>query len=288
MILQPPLSPQAAVCPEIDLSAQGEVMLRCWPTGWSSPAPLVDISQWRSVGSRQALPLCLCLERPKDPGLKTQQIKGPAGLNRGCGKGGQGAEDSGGGGSWFQKDTCRISAPVTSLSHLLPAVESYEENINNTQRSWDSQQVKWFTWSYRPDWWQSRDSNPHPSDAGPVLFPQTSRDHLLLLGSQEWETSLVLGGWGEKGKGGFGVCALAADQRWPSALCPSDSAYSANPARAEGRPSYRVALLRSHSNTPEVTNWQPAGQNWPKAVFCLALKSWNTQYILKTTSVANT
>lgn len=39
------------------------------------------------------LPLCLLLERPKDPGLKKQQIKGSAGLNRDNRKGGQREED---------------------------------------------------------------------------------------------------------------------------------------------------------------------------------------------------
>lgn len=90
------------------------------------------------------LSLCLGLERPKDPGLKTQQIKGPAGLNRGWGKGGQGKEDSRGRGSWFERDTlniCRTLATSTPLSHLIPAAES-QENINNIQRNLDPEHFR--------------------------------------------------------------------------------------------------------------------------------------------------
>lgn len=83
--------------------------------------------------------------KTKDPGLKTQQIKGPAGLNRGWGKGDQGKEESRGGGSWFQRDTLDICHPLatsTPPSHLIPAAESHVENINNIQRNVDPEHFR--------------------------------------------------------------------------------------------------------------------------------------------------
>lgn len=169
-----PSAPQAVVFPEKNLTAQGEVMLLCWPMGWSLLAPAVDISQWGSVGSRQALPLCLHLERPKDPGLKTQQIKGPCrseqrqeeGRPRGRGFWRRWNLVS----RWHILNICPTPGPITSLSHLTRTSESCEENIKNTWRNLGSKWVKWLTWSYKANWWPSQDSNPHPSDSRPSAF----------------------------------------------------------------------------------------------------------------------